>query len=75
MKTTELQEATLPTLTGHSRPLPQIDNKVLDVIVQCSVARSKFNGEGAQSSITIDKDILARRSRVLRLSNEQVFAA
>jgi hypothetical protein len=75
MKTTDIQEDTLPTLTSHSEPLPQIENTVLNVIVQSSVAPSKLNGEGAQSSIGIDKDILTRTSRALRLSNEQVFAA
>jgi hypothetical protein len=74
MKTTELQEATFSTLTSHSEPL-QIDNKALDVILQCSVAPANLDGERAQSSIPIDKDILARASPVPRLSNEQVFAA
>jgi uncharacterized protein (DUF4415 family) len=75
MKTTELQEATLPTLTSHSEPHPRIDNKALEAILQCSVAPAKLNDEQAQSSIQIDKDVLARASTLPRLSNKQVFAA
>jgi hypothetical protein len=68
MKTTELEEASVTTSTGHSERLPEIDENVLNL--QCSVVPTK--GQRRHSSIPMDQDILARASPVLRPSNAQV---
>ena len=75
MTTTELQAATLTTLTSHLDLPPQIDKKALVVILQCSRVPKEHNGVQSQSSIPIDKNILARRPLVVCQPNEQVSAS